>query len=210
MSVIERRGLLFCLLGPSGSGKSTLSNMLLKEFEGTIVPSISYTTREPREGEIHGQHYYFVSLDEFNVRKSKGTFFETEETHGNWYGTPKSPIDNSISSGIDLLLDIDIKGANSFKKAFPLNTVTLFLLPPSSDELKNRIQGRASISEEEIKIRLQTAQNEYKSLLNSEVDYCIVNASLYDTYNSVRSILIAERNRMSRLDSNSLQEFCKV
>jgi guanylate kinase len=210
MAIIQRKGLLFCLLGPSGSGKSTLARKLLSEFKRTLRPSVSYTSRAPREGEVNGQHYYFVSRDEFIKKKDAGYFFEWEETHGNFYGTPKEAVENAINSGNDLILDIDIRGACSFRKAYSLSTVMVFLLPPTPESLAERMQARGSISDAEIQRRLETARKEYEMLSKTEVDYCVVNASLDDTYSVVRSILVAERYRALRLEPSAIEEFCKI
>lgn len=214
-SFIERQGILLCLLGPAGSGKSTISSKLLEEFKGTLAHSISYTTRQPRQNETHGVHYYFVSKEEFLARQSKGEFFEYEQVHGNLYATPKTPIDNAINSGIDIVLDIDINGARSFKKSYNQNVVTIFFLPPASGILADRIKARGDGSTENISKRLNTARKEFELFLDTtdpsnRIDYCMVNADLDYTYESTKMILIAERHRLSRLDPNSVKEMCQL
>ena len=216
MVSIQRQGILFCILGPAGSGKSTLSAMLLKEFEGTIAPSISYTTRSPRASELPGMHYHFVSRDAFMAKVKKEEFFEWEETHGNLYGTPHAPLTNSIKAGVDLVLDIDIRGAENFKKTFGENVVSIFLLPPSIEDLKKRIHQRGCSTTEELATRLKTAQTEFSMFLDgaqpksprTQVDYSVVNDRIDECYQTIRSIVLAERQRTNRLDHGFLVELC--
>ena len=219
MVTLQRQGILFCLLGPAGSGKTTLSTRLLEEFQGTLVSSISYTTRTPRPNEKHGEHYFFVSRDDFMNRVKKDEFFEWEETHGNLYGTPHKTLDNAVSSGVDLILDIDIRGAKTFTEKYAAHVVSIFLLPPSLEELKRRIETRGAATIDEVDTRLATSKEEYAMLLTPqvtakgaffEVDYCVLNDDLEEAYHTVRGIIQGERSRLSRLDKSFLSSLCGI
>jgi guanylate kinase len=172
------------------------------------------TSRSPREGEADGVDYYFVSEQLFKQKIAANEFFEYENVHGKYYGTLKKFVTDSLSSGTDLLLDIDIKGAITFKKQLPKNTVILFLLPPSVDVLKARIINRGSMQPSDLEKRLKTAEQEYKTLLDdisgTLVDYVLINEDLNLTCSTVGSILTAERNRLTRLNREILKEVCAV
>jgi guanylate kinase len=213
MITLQRQGILICLLGPAGSGKTTLSKRLLEALQGTLVPSISVTTRPPRAGEIHGEHYFFVSVDDFKSRINKNEFFEWEEVHGNLYGTPRKTLQNGIAAGVDIILDIDIKGAKTFVSEFPDNAVSIFLLPPSIEELRNRIESRGCSNEEEIQKRISTSKDEFRMLLNTHspdvehhfsVDYCVLNEDIEEAFRTVLGIIEGERSKLSRLDKSFL------
>jgi guanylate kinase len=219
MSVLKRQGILFCLLGPAGSGKTTMAKRLLKDLNGTMIPSISITTRPPRAYEVHGKHYYFVSREEFLEGVQRDEFFEWEEVHGNLYGTPKDTLDDAMLAGVDVILDIDIKGARSFYNTYPYHTVSLFLIPPSIDELKQRIINRGCSTAEEIERRLATSKAEFQMLLDPsntgqasgfQVDYCVLNDDLEEAYKAVMSIVAAERAKLRRLDSSVLKNICGI
>lgn len=212
---LTRKGILFVLIGPAGSGKSTLCEGLVAEFPQVLRYSISATTRPPRANEMQGKSYHFMSREDFIARRARGDFFEWEETHGNLYGTLQSSLLEGISSGKDLLFQIDIRGALNFKKQFPENAVTIFLLPPSFDALKDRLKGRGSSTQDELERRFLTARQEYDSLLKLHgevkgIDYVVVNNKRDVTYDQVRSIVLAERSRYHRIDKESVQQFCEV
>jgi len=214
-SPIKRAGLLLCLIGPSGGGKTTYVMRLLEDERESIKLSISLTTRPARDGERDGQHYFFVPREKFMEHVERGELFEWEEVHGNCYGTLRSALEESVRGAYDLLLDVDIRGALSFKRAFPRNTIVIFLAPPSPELLLERIRGRGEMSEAELERRLATADREYKQLLElraaqDAVDYFIINDDRQETYSRVRAVLTAERLRLSRLDAAAVAEICRI
>jgi guanylate kinase len=212
---IIRRGVLFVLIGPSGSGKSTFCLRLVREFPGKINYSVSATTRPPRENEVQGVSYHFMSREDFESRRDRGDFFEWEENHGNLYGTLRSNISDGISSGTDLLFQIDIRGALHFKKHFPDNAVTIFIIPPSFEVLNKRLLARGTVDPDELTTRFTTARSEYAALLSlradhGKVDYVVVNHDLESSYDEIRSIVRAEQARYSRMDISSVAALCAV
>jgi len=213
MTKAIREGILFILCGPAGAGKTTVAHHLQEKYPPCDF-SVSVTSRAPRSGEKNGVDYYFVSEAEFKDKISKNEFFEYEEVHGRYYGTLKSAVNEALQSGKDLLLDIDIKGAMTFKKHLPKNAVIVFLLPPSVDVLKARIVSRGGMDPSELAKRLETAKKEYEALLSdansSVVDYALVNEDLNLTCSNVASILTAERQRRSRISQEMLERLCKI
>lgn len=210
-----RKGILFVLIGPTGSGKSTFCERLVGEFSDSLQFSNSATSRPPRANEVGGKTYNFMSREEFIARRERGEFFEWEEIHGNLYGTLQQSLIQGIESGKDLLFQIDIRGALNFKRQFPDNTVVVFLLPPSFDELQKRLRVRGTVEEDELKRRFETACSEYQALLRLHgdgemIDYLIVNRELESTYEQVRSIVVAERARYLRINKESAEQFCEV
>ena len=211
---LQRKGILFVLIGPSGSGKSTFCGRLIKDFDD-LHYSISVTSRPPRQGEVQGKSYHFVSREEFLARRDRGEFFEWEETHGNLYGTLRSTLQNGIDGGHDLLFQIDIRGALTMKKHFPDNTVSVFIVPPSFEALRERLVGRGSVDAAELERRFGTARQEYETLLSlhrdaGKIDYLLLNQELEETYSHMKGIVMAERSRYLRLDGESVAKFCKV
>jgi guanylate kinase len=212
---LKRKGILFVIIGPTGSGKSTFCGRLVQDFVQNLHYSISVTSRAPRANEVPGKSYHFVSRDEFVARRDRGDFFEWEETHGNLYGTLRSNLENGIDQGIDLLFQIDIRGAMSLKRAFPENTVSVFLVPPSFEALKARLAGRGTVDPQELQRRFSTAREEYSALRklseeHGKIDYLVLNHDLDDTYSQIRSIVVAERSRYHRMDQSSVSQFCEV
>jgi guanylate kinase len=202
-------------MGPAGSGKSTFCERLVKEFPEALQYSTSMTSRAPRPNEVNGKSYYFVSREEFIARRERGEFFEWEETHGNLYGTLQASLIKGIEGGKDLLFQIDIRGALNFKRQFPDNAVTIFTVPPSFAEMKQRLLARGTVDPVELQRRFSTAQEEYKTLLQlhksgDEIDYLVVNRDLDSTYDQVRAIVLAERARYHRMDKESVAQFCEV
>lgn len=212
---LVRKGILFVLVGPTGCGKSTFCSRLIAEYPETLQYSTSATTRPPRPGEIPGKSYHFMQRDEFEQRRAKGDFFETEETHGYLYGTLRSSLENGINAGKDLVFQIDIRGALNFKRHFPNNAVTLFIIPPSFEDLKVRLKGRGTVDPEELQRRFATARDEYEALLKlngdpGKIDYLVVNKDLDEAYRSVKAIVLAERSRYLRIDRASVEQFCEI
>jgi len=152
-------GRIFVLSAPSGAGKTTLVKNLKSKFP-FLVESISCTTREPRNNERNGVDYFFLSVDEFMKKKDAGLFAETAVVHGNFYGTPLSFLEEKIFEGKNIICDIDYQGAINIGKAFPKESVLIFILPPSMDELEKRLRGRATDNDEIVKKRLENARIE--------------------------------------------------
>ncbi len=201
---VAKEGIVLCLVGPAGSGKTSLGADLIELHPKSIKYSISATTRAPREGEVDGTHYHFLSRDSFVKSKELGEFFETEEVHGNLYGTFRKAVEETLASGGDLLLDIDIKGALVFKHKLPRNTVIVFLSPPTKQIMVERIQGRGAMSEAELSRRLETANAEFArffehSKFGGTIDYLVVNSERDEALDRLSSILVAERLRASRI-----------
>ncbi|MCB0355039.1 MAG: guanylate kinase [Bdellovibrionales bacterium] len=206
----RQRGVFLSLIGAAGSGKSTIGARLLELFPSDLSLSVSVTSRTPRQGETPGKSYDFVSRGEFEKRIREGYFFEWEETHGNYYGTPQNTIDSVMNGSTDLLLDIDIRGAIHFKRSFPSEAVNVFLLPSSGAVLRDRLMKREKGNVEEVERRLQTAEREYVQLLQEGrnegmVDYVIVNDDLDIAFHKVCSILLTERSRLARMSEDSLR-----
>lgn len=207
----ERRGMLFCLIGPTASGKSTLGKEILKSVGG-IKLSVSATSRIAREGEVDGVHYHFITEQEFRKKVSEDLFFEWEEVHGNLYGTLKSSVTEAVEEGYDLLLDIDIQGALNFKQSYPEDSVVIFVVPPSTEILMQRLKGRGEMAQKEVESRLDTAKKEFKLLKEAvekrgEIDYFIVNDCLEESVNSATSILRTERLQVNRLKKDWINSF---
>lgn len=194
MTLKPHRGCLFVLSAPSGTGKTTISKRVCEELEDIQI-SVSYTTRQPRQGEIDGVHYHFVDLDSFNQMLRDGVFLEWAEVHGNYYGTSRLKIDSILSIQKDILLDIDTQGAKSIKAQAP-DSVLIFIMPPSFEELKNRLYKRGTDSPEKIIQRLKNAETEINQRMY--YDYIVVNDNLDKAVEDVKCIIKAERNRILR------------
>ncbi|MCB0318408.1 MAG: guanylate kinase [Bdellovibrionales bacterium] len=210
-----RQGMILALIGPAGSGKTTLAECLNEKFPSDVSLSISYTSREKRTGELDGEDYFFVSREDFQQMVDAGEFFEHEEVHGNFYGTPKRNVEDAISSGRDLILDIDIKGALNFKQMYPDNTVIVFIAVPSFELLSSRLRSRGYISESEFKKRVETTKLEYDKILElhnekSGIDYVLVNDDKIKAEESLIEIRNAEMNRFERINSSIIKQFCSL
>lgn len=194
---LKRRGMMLVLASPPGGGKTSVSRELMKRDPNTTI-SISATTRAMRPGEVDGQHYHFVSREKFEDLIAKGEMLEHALVYNNYfYGTPKAPVEKALNEGKDVLFDIDWQGNLSLRKMLPDDVVSIFLLPPSWDELAHRLHNRAQDSEEEIKRRLSKAQDEIAHY--HEFDYVIVNNNFEETMARVTAILDAERQKRHRL-----------
>ncbi|MEG1067150.1 MAG: guanylate kinase [Anaerovoracaceae bacterium] len=186
-------GKLFIISGPSGAGKGTICKQLVDETD--VKVSVSMTTRSPRPGEEDGISYYFTSQDDFRAKIENGGLLEYAEVYGNFYGTPKQQVIDRLSQGIDVVLEIDIQGALKVKESYP-NGVFIFILPPSMAELRKRITGRGSETEEAINLRLGETLKEVSYI--DKYDYCVVNGELEEAVSRVKAIVIAEHSRVSQ------------
>ncbi|HWD49726.1 MAG TPA: guanylate kinase [Rhizomicrobium sp.] len=193
---IKRRGLMLVLSSPSGAGKTTLARSLL-ESDPDISLSVSVTTRTKRPNEVEGRDYLFVAPEKFAQMVAKEEFFEHAIVFGNHYGTPKQPVLSTLGRGRDVLFDIDWQGAQQMKERAREDLVSIFVLPPSHDELERRLKLRAQDSDDVVAKRMAEAASEISHW--PEYDYVIVNRDLDRALEKVRAILEAERSRRSRL-----------
>ncbi|HMB46761.1 MAG TPA: guanylate kinase [Afifellaceae bacterium] len=193
---LARRGLMFVLSSPSGAGKSTLARQLLAK-DDQIELSISVTTRERRPSEIDAVHYHFIDQSQFSKMADRDELLEWAEVHGNFYGTPRDPVEKALSNGQDVLFDIDWQGTRQIAEKMPDDLVRVFILPPSMAELESRLKRRAEDDAETIRRRLQGAREEIEKW--SDYDYVIVNRDIENAFSEVRSILSAERIRRERV-----------
>jgi len=183
--------MLFIISGPSGSGKTTLTKKLVSEVEKLRFVT-SYTTREARKGEKDGVDYVYVSEQEFHQMVKDDKFIEWAHVHGNYYGTPYNTINESHSSEVDLLLDINIEGALKIKKVVKTG-IYIFLKPPSLEILKQRLLDRQDIDQPEIEKRMEVVRKEIE--ISSQYDYIIVNSELDYSFNKLVDIIISEREK---------------
>ena len=193
--IAKLQGIIFILSAPSGAGKTTLYHGLRKAYP-EIKLSVSCTTRVQRKGEVNGQDYRFIRAEQFEAMKSNGEFAEWASVHGNSYGTPRKPLDHSVQSGRDILLDIDVQGARQIKQAYP-NAVSIFLLPPSLRELRRRLAARGTDGKEIIRRRLANAQDEIKERIY--YDYYVINREVNEAVRVLSSIVEAERSKVFRV-----------
>ena len=192
---IKRRGLMLVLSSPSGAGKTTLSRRLL-EIDSKISLSVSATTRAMRPGEEHGRDYHFIGQDDFAAWVADGKFLEHATVFGNRYGTPAHLVNEALTEGRDVLFDIDWQGTQQLKEKMRDDLVSIFILPPSHDELERRLRIRASDSEEVVAGRMAKAADEISHW--PEYDYVIVNTDLDKALADVQAILNAERLKRTR------------
>ncbi|TAH32828.1 MAG: guanylate kinase [Alphaproteobacteria bacterium] len=192
---IQRRGLMFVLSSPSGAGKTTISRRLLQR-DPNISLSISVTTRPKRPGETEGVDYYFLDTTEFNLRLNRGELLEHAKVFNHYYGTPRDPVEQALSSGKDVLFDIDWQGTQQLAEKAREDLVSVFILPPSTVELERRLIARAQDSAEVVAFRMNKAADEMSHW--GEYDYIIVNNDLDSSVLAVEKILHAERLRRNR------------
>ena len=191
---MNKKGLALIITAPSGAGKTTLIEKLLKEFPN-ITFSVSYTTREPRPGEIHGKDYFFVEKKKFEKLIQDNFFAEWAEVHGNYYGTPISFVNDTLETGKDVIFDIDIQGAKQLKNNIN-NSVAVFIIPPSRKSLEERIKKRGKDSQQSIMLRLARAKKEIETAY--EFDFLILNDKLDKAYEQLKSVYISEKCRVIR------------
>ena len=194
------KGKLFVISGPSGAGKGTICKEIL-EKEKTLKLSVSMTTRSPRAGEVNGVHYHFVDKEEFESLIAEDGFMEYANVYGNYYGTPKKQVMEWMEEGINVILEIDVQGALQIKKSYP-EGIFIFILPPSIEELKNRILGRGSETEESMARRLGAALSEISSI--DEYDSRVVNDELQDAIDRVKAIILAEHCKLNDEEVESI------
>lgn len=202
---IERRGLMLVLSSPSGAGKTTISRRLLDQDDG-IVMSVSATTRPPRPGEVDGTDYFFVDPLEFNLMVNRDELLEHAKVFDHYYGTPVEPVESALSTGRDVLFDIDWQGTQQLAQRARDDLVSVFILPPSTADLEQRLKSRAQDSDDVVARRMAKAADEISHW--AEYDYIVVNDDVDNCLAKVRAILVAERARRER--QSGLLNFVKL
>ena len=202
---LQRRGLMFILSSPSGAGKTTIAHRLLEEEGSELSMSVSVTTRPMRQGEVDGRDYFFVGEEEFADRVEADSFFEWAEVFGHCYGTPKAEIRDRLKRGEDFLFDIDWQGTQQLYQRAQGDVVRVFLLPPSIEELEQRLRSRGTDSEEVIRGRMERARAEISHW--DAYDYVVINDDIEACFGKVKMILEAER--MRRLRQTGLIDFVR-
>ena len=199
---IARRGIMLVVSSPSGAGKTTLTRNLLEQEENVSL-SVSVTTREKRLSEIDGVHYHFISKRRFEAMRDSDELLEWAEVHGNFYGTPREPVEKALAAGRDMLFDIDWQGTQQLYSRMRSDVVSVFVLPPSASELKSRLERRAEDAGEIINRRLRNAAQEIPHW--NEYDYVLVNRDLDKSFARLRAILTAER--LKRVQKPGVEQF---
>ncbi|HEY1097126.1 MAG TPA: guanylate kinase [Alphaproteobacteria bacterium] len=203
---LKRRGLMLAVSAPSGTGKTTMCQLLLQQ-DDNIQLSISATTRHPpRPNEVHGVDYYFVTSDEFKRMLADGELLEHTKVHGNYYGTPRGPVEDILAKGIDILFEIDAVGVNQIAAFSRADLVSVFVLPPSAAEMEARMRNRTKEEESFIQHRLVDNLDQFQHSHN--YDYVIINKDIEDSMFKLRTILGAERMKRHRL--RGLDNFTKI
>lgn len=192
----DHRGILYIVSAPSGAGKTTLCKQIVTSVPG-IWHSVSCTTRRPRPGEEHGRDYFFVDEKVFQGMVARNEFLEYAHVYNHWYGTPRKLLMDKMEEGVDVLLEIDVQGALQIKKGFE-DAVYIFILPPSLNILRTRLENRGSDSQEEITRRLRKVKEEIWRF--REYDYIVRNDELTRSFHDLQSIFLAERLKTKRLD----------
>lgn len=193
---IRGRGKLFVISGPSGAGKGTICSALMKDADPEeLCLSVSVTTRAPRTGEQDGVHYYFITEDEFEDLRMNDGLLEFAEVYGRHYGTPKQKVIDKLNEGVDVILEIEMQGALKVRKSYP-DGVFIFILPPSMAELRKRITGRGTETQEAIDYRLSQALSEIAYI--DKYDYAVVNEVLGEAVDRVRAIIKAEHSKVTK------------
>ena len=192
---IARRGLMLVLSSPSGAGKTTISRLLL-EKETNISMSVSATTRPKRPGEVEGRDYYFIDPTEFNLMVNRRELLEHAKVFGHYYGTPRAPVKNALEAGSDVIFDIDWQGAQQLTEKARHDIVSVFILPPSTEELDRRLYQRAQDSAGVVAARMAKAPDEMSHW--AEYDFIVINQDIENSVSQVQAILAAERLRRHR------------
>ena len=191
----KQKGLLIVLSGPSGTGKGTVCAAVRNSEDVSIEYSISATTRNPRNGEVHGREYFFYDKETFEQLREQGGFLEWAQVYDNYYGTPRQYVEEVLERGNDCILEIDPQGAFQVRAAWP-EAILIFIAPPSLQELRSRLSGRGTESAEEMEKRLSCALEELEQ--RSKYDYVIVNDDVAAAANKLKAILVAEKCRSWR------------
>lgn len=205
--MLERRGLMYVMSSPSGAGKTTITRALLKQNPDISI-SISATTRPRRAGEVHGQDYYFVTIDEFRTMVDNGEMLEHAKVFEHYYGTPAKPVQDALAQGQDILFDIDWQGTQQLAEIARDDIVTVFILPPSRSELEKRLRYRSrdtKESEDDIRHRMSKAASEISHY--NEYDYVIINNNVDEAINRAQKILDGER--LKRRRTKGLSDFAR-
>lgn len=199
---MENKGVLIVISGPSGAGKGTICKALLEKNKDLYL-SISATTRAPRKGEEDGVNYYFLNKEEFKKKIEEDDFLEYAEVYGNYYGTPKSKVNEMLKEGKNVILEIDIQGALQVKENCN-DGIFIFILPPSMEELKNRIINRGSETPESLIERFNSAYKEINYI--SKYNYGVINDTVKEAVEKIENILAAEKCRVDRIDMLKFKE----
>lgn len=200
----RKEGKLYVITGPSGTGKGCICREILKDINNEF--SVSMTTRNAREGEVHGKDYYFVTEDEFRDNIEKGNFLEHASVFDHMYGTPRDMVEKQLAKGRNVILDIDVQGALQVKTTMP-EAIMIFLLPPSLSELRARLEKRATEDPEIIEKRLSKALDEIR--LIGEYDYYVVNDNLEKAVSEVKSIMTAEERKVPKKVKDIIKQYEK-
>jgi guanylate kinase len=196
----SRRGMILILSSPSGAGKTTLTRMLMQDSALDLTLSVSVTTRKRRPSEADGIHYHFLAdRGEFERMKAAGELLESAEVHGNGYGTPRAPVEKVLAEGRDMLFDVDWQGAKQVRERLGDDVVSIFVLPPSMEELRTRLERRAEDTAASIEARFQNARTEIERW--RDYHYVVVNDDLNRAYGDVKTIVAAERMRTRRVQT---------
>ncbi len=198
----KSRGSLFIVSAPSGAGKTTLCRQLVETLPN-LGFSVSFTTRRPRPGEVNDRDYTFISREEFRSKAEQGEFIEWAEVHGEFYGTSKKRVEGLLAEGNDVILDIDTQGAMQIKRKFQ-DGISIFVLPPSLQILRERLETRMTDSEQEIDRRFRRAADEIKTY--REYDYVIMNDNLDDAVRKFKAIIISRRSSIRTIDQQWIEE----
>ena len=196
-------GRLFVISGPSGVGKGTIVGDIMETVENVSF-SVSATTRAPRPGEVDGVSYYFLTKEEFREKIDNGGFLEWAEVHGNYYGTPKAPVEKLMAEGKDVILDIDVQGAMQVKDS-GVQGAFIFILPPSMEELRNRITNRGTETQEAIELRMSKVAGEISYV--DRYDYFVINEDLQEAISQVKSIMVSEHQKIDSRSEALLRKF---